>query len=99
MKPAMQHDRWQNASNGRASDGAELGTVGVYLATGVTWDDIKLLVRRRGQYLTHAGTIATPGGAMDWVDYKHRAGWTHTEEAFEHAARQAARRELMEESG
>eukprot|EP00972_Heterocapsa_arctica_P039801 5865157-Heterocapsa_arctica.AAC.1 len=60
---------------------------------------MKLLVHRRDRNLTHGGTIASPGGAMDWVDYKHRAGWTHTEEAFEHAARQAARRELYEETG
>eukprot|EP00972_Heterocapsa_arctica_P065291 9640485-Heterocapsa_arctica.AAC.1 len=36
---------------------------------------------------------------MDRADYHHRAGWAHTEEAFIHAARQAARRELKEEAG
>eukprot|EP00972_Heterocapsa_arctica_P071660 10585684-Heterocapsa_arctica.AAC.1 len=95
----MHHDQLKNITTGQVSKGAELGTVAVYLATGRTTNNLQLLTHRRSRGLTYGGTIATPGGAMDASDYQHRAGWAHTEEAFEHAARQAARRELNEEAG
>eukprot|EP00972_Heterocapsa_arctica_P055343 8164852-Heterocapsa_arctica.AAC.1 len=89
MTPLVQHDQWQNATTGQTNERTELGTVGMYLATGQTWNDLRILTHHRSQALKYGGTIATPGGAMDRADYQHGAGWAHTEESFDHAARQA----------
>eukprot|EP00972_Heterocapsa_arctica_P109123 16069357-Heterocapsa_arctica.AAC.1 len=88
----MKYERWQNLTTGQTNTGNELGTVGIYLAAGTDRNNLRFLAHRRAMWLRHGGKIATPGGAMDTADYYHRAGWAHTEEAFYHAARQAARR-------
>eukprot|EP00972_Heterocapsa_arctica_P037188 5476687-Heterocapsa_arctica.AAC.1 len=95
----MQSGQWQNITTGQTNDGIVLGTVGIYVAVGDAPGNLRFLAHRRAHTLNHGGTIATPGGAMDLADYRHQAGWAHTEKAFAHAARQAARRELYEESG
>ncbi len=95
----MQIGQWQNSTTGQANDGIVLGTVGIYIGVGDVLNNLRFLTHRRAWNLNDGGSIATPGGSMDRADYDHQTGWAHTEQAFNHAARRAAWRELYEESG